>query len=114
MRNPKPVFVVFLLLSLCVSGFAQSSFVRTRGHSFEVNGKPYYFVGTNYWYGSLLGLEKNEKRGLKRLRKELDFLKANGVTNLRLLGGAEGSGALVSRCQRACDISCPQTWVLSA
>jgi mannan endo-1,4-beta-mannosidase len=94
MRNPKPVFVVFLLLSLCVSGFAQSSFVRTRGHSFEVNGKPYYFVGTNYWYGSLLGLEKNEKRGLKRLRKELDFLKANGVTNLRLLGGAEGSGLI--------------------
>ncbi|MDM7922587.1 MAG: cellulase family glycosylhydrolase [Pyrinomonadaceae bacterium] len=58
------------------------------------DGKPYYFVGTNYWYGSLLGLEKDRRRGIERLRKELDFLKANGVTNLRLMAGAEGSGML--------------------
>jgi len=83
---------VFALASML---FAQSSsFVRTRGASFEVNGKPYYFVGTNYWYGSLLGLEKDKKRGIDRLRKELDFLKSQGVTNLRLLGGAEGSGLI--------------------
>lgn len=69
-------------------------FVTVKGHQFSVNGKPYYFVGANYWYGSLLGLEKDEKRGVDRLRKELDFLKANGVTNLRLMAGAEGSGLL--------------------
>ena len=94
MRIAKLVFIPLLLLILAHGGLAQSSFVRTLGHAFEVNGKPYYFVGTNYWYGSLLGIEKDEKRGLKRLRKELDFLKANGVTNLRLLGGAEGSGLI--------------------
>jgi len=94
MRIAKLLFVPFLLVILAHGGFAQSSFVRTRGHAFEVNGKPYYFVGTNYWYGSLLGLEKDEKRGLNRLRRELDFLKANGVMNLRLLGGAEGSGSI--------------------
>ena len=74
--------------------FAQSSFVTVKNRQFYVGGKPYYYIGTNYWYGSLLGLEKDKKRGVERLRKELDFLKANGVTNLRLLGGAEGSGMI--------------------
>jgi mannan endo-1,4-beta-mannosidase len=35
-----------------------------RGHQFVVDGKPHYFVGTNYWYGGLLGLEKDKKRGV--------------------------------------------------
>lgn len=39
-------------------------------------------------------MEKDKKRGVERLRKELDFLKANGVTNLRILGGAEGTGLI--------------------
>ena len=70
------------------------SFVSVKGTSLILNGKPYYFVGTNYWYGSLLGLERDRKRGVERLRKELDFLKANGVTNLRLMAGAEGTGLI--------------------
>src|SRR5689334_14278288 len=95
MRIRKFPLAGVLILTLSALVFAQSSgFVRTRGSTFEVNGKPYYFVGTNYWYGSLLGLEKDEKRGIDRLRKELDFLKSQGVTNLRLLGGAEGSGLI--------------------
>ncbi|HEX8492488.1 MAG TPA: beta-mannosidase [Pyrinomonadaceae bacterium] len=52
------------------------------------------FIGANYWYGTLLGLEKEKRKGVERLRKELDFLKANGVTNLRLLAGAEGAGMI--------------------
>jgi mannan endo-1,4-beta-mannosidase len=71
-----------------------SLFVSVKGHQFYLNNKPYYFIGTNYWYGSLLGLEKDKKRGAERLRRELDFLKANGVTNLRILAGAEGSGMI--------------------
>jgi mannan endo-1,4-beta-mannosidase len=75
--------------------FAQtSSFVSVKNHQFYADGKPYYFIGTNYWYGSLLGLEKDKRKGIARLRKELDFLKANGVTNLRLMAGAEGSGLI--------------------
>lgn len=73
---------------------AKSSFVTVKGHQLYLDDKPYYFVGTNYWYGSLLGLAKDERRGVERLRKELDFLKAQGVTNLRLLAGAEGSGMI--------------------
>jgi mannan endo-1,4-beta-mannosidase len=73
---------------------ARTSFVTVKNHKFYVDGKPYYYIGTNYWYGSLLGLEKDKRRGLDRLRRELDFLKANGVTNLRLMVGAEGSGMI--------------------
>jgi mannan endo-1,4-beta-mannosidase len=35
------------------------------------------------------------KRGIERLRKELDFLKRNGITNLRIMAGAEGSGKII-------------------
>ena len=72
----------------------QSSFVTVKNHQFYLNGSPHYYVGANYWYGGLLGLEKDGRRGVERLRKELDFLKANGVMNLRLLAGAEGAGVI--------------------
>jgi len=70
--------------------FAQTnSFVRAKDGSFSVDNQPYYFVGTNYWYGSLLA---NDKKGKERVIRELDFLVKNGVTNLRLLAGVEGEG----------------------
>ena len=86
-------FLMLLILLIPASVFSQS-FVSAKDGKLIADGRPYYFVGANYWYGSLLGLEKDKKRGVERLRKELDFLKANGVTNLRLLGGAEGGGPL--------------------
>lgn len=86
-------FLVIFFLSL-LSVFAQSNFVKVKNHQFVIGDKPYYFIGTNYWYGSLLGLEKDKKRGIERLRRELDFLKANGVTNLRIMAGAEGAGQI--------------------
>jgi mannan endo-1,4-beta-mannosidase len=85
---------VTLIILLAFCAVPAQQFVTVTGHQFISNGKPYYFVGTNYWYGSLLGLEKNKGRGIERLRRELDFLKANGVTNLRLMAGAEGTGLL--------------------
>lgn len=84
-----------LLISIAASALqAQSTFIETENGRFVENGKPYYFVGANYWYGGLLGLEKDKKRGVERLRQELDFLKSRGVTNLRLMAGAEGSGLM--------------------
>jgi mannan endo-1,4-beta-mannosidase len=85
--------LAIVVASACTHLFAQS-FVSAKAGSFQVNNRPYYFVGTNYWYGSLLALETDKKRGIERLEKELDFLKRNGVTNLRLMAGAEGSGLL--------------------
>ena len=87
--------VVLVALSLSQQLSAQSSnFVTVRNHQFYLNNRPYYYIGTNYWYGTLLGLEKDPKRGIERLRQELDFLKSNGVVNLRVMAGAEGSGLI--------------------
>jgi len=87
--------LIFITLMLSTKLWAQSSsFVSIKNHQFYANGKPYYFIGTNYWYGSLLGLEKDKRKGVVRLRKELDFLKANGVSNLRVMAGAEGAGMI--------------------
>ena len=87
-------FVTLILIFLGTCNWLGAS--RTILSSSEaisfLDGKPYYFVGTNYWYGGLLGLEKDKRRGVERLKRELDFLKANGVKNLRLMAGAEGTG----------------------
>jgi mannan endo-1,4-beta-mannosidase len=91
----KTILQYFTLLSIfSITILAEPSFVKVKNHQFVIGEKPYYFIGTNYWYGSYLGLEKDKKRGIERLRKELDFLKTNGVTNLRIIGGAEGSGLI--------------------
>lgn len=93
--NIKKILFSFALLGIfSIVCFAQSPFVTVKNHQFYIGDKPYYFIGTNYWYGTLLGLEKDKKRGVERLRKELDFLKKNGVTNLRIMAGAEGSGLI--------------------
>ncbi len=85
---------VFIAAPFVTESTAQSSFVTVKNHQFYADGKPYYFIGANYWYGSVLGLEKARPKGIARLRKELDFLKANGVTNLRVMAGAEGTGLI--------------------
>ena len=51
---------------------------------------PYYFVGTNYWYGPLIAAKNIGDR--ERLIKELDLMKSVGIDNLRILAGAEGDG----------------------
>ncbi|MFZ1701347.1 MAG: cellulase family glycosylhydrolase [Pyrinomonadaceae bacterium] len=85
---------LFVCLAATAMFAKPTDLVTVRDGRFYRNSKPYYFVGTNYWYGSLLGLEKDRKRGIERLRRELDFLKSQGVTNLRLMAGAEGTGLL--------------------
>jgi mannan endo-1,4-beta-mannosidase len=62
--------------------------ITVKGTEFYKGDKPYHYIGTNYWYGALLASKDGGDR--KRLAKELDQLKANGVDNLRILVGAEG------------------------
>lgn len=88
-------FVIAFLSILAAAVVANGQqFVAVRDGRLEKGGEAYYFVGANYWYGPLLGLEADRKRGIERLRKELDLLKKNGVTNLRVMAGAEGKGLL--------------------
>lgn len=77
------------LLLTMTNAFAQPAFVKASEKGFSIAGQPYRYVGTNYWYGGLLS-PVNGEAGRARLRKELDFLKMSGVTNLRVLVGAEG------------------------
>src|SRR4051812_19889706 len=89
------IFTLLLLAAVVTAvSAAPKTFVRARDGRFFLNGRPHYFIGANYWYGSLLGLESDQRRGIQRLRRELDFLRSRGVTNLRLMAGAEGSGLL--------------------
>lgn len=67
---------------------APAGFVRAKGTQFTLDGKPYRYVGANYWYGGLLATQG--PAGKARLAKELDFLKQHGVANLRVMVGAEG------------------------
>lgn len=86
---------LFFLFSFCLFIFSSGQgFVKTKNGQFTINNQPYYYIGANYWYASYLGLEKDPDRGIKRLERELDFLKKNNVTNLRVLVGAEGAGAI--------------------
>ncbi|MCO4292519.1 cellulase family glycosylhydrolase [Solitalea sp. MAHUQ-68] len=92
MRVIRSSFFVLIAALFASATFAQSPFVKVKNNQFVVNNQPYYYIGTNYWYGGLLALVKDKKHGKERLKKELDFLKAHGVTNLRVLAGSEGVG----------------------
>ncbi|POY36648.1 beta-mannosidase [Solitalea longa] len=92
MRVTPRSFLLLLAVLFVSSAFAQSPFVKVKNNQFILNNKPYYYIGTNYWYGGLLALVKDKAHGKERLKKELDFLKAHGVTNLRVLAGSEGVG----------------------
>lgn len=64
-------------------------FVTVNGTHFELDGCPYYYVGTNYWYG--LNLASAGSGGDRaRLERELDHLRSLGITNLRVMAGSEG------------------------
>ena len=53
------------------------------------SGEPYYYVGTNFWYGAILGSE-GQGGDRKRLCRELDKMKSLGIDNLRILVGSDG------------------------
>ena len=55
-----------------------------------MNDEPYYFLGTNLWYGCYLGPAERQAI-VKELTRELDLLKSLGVMNLRILAASEKS-----------------------
>jgi len=94
MKIAKSFSLIATLLFAASICSAKAGLVEVRGEKLVVGNSPYYFVGANYWYGSLLGRETDKRRGVERLRRELDTLKSLGIDNLRVLAGAEGDGLL--------------------
>lgn len=88
-KNWKYFIAIFSTLTIIWMLKAQDSFVKVNGTHFEVEGKAYYFLGTNFWYGLNLGAKK-EGGNRDRLTKELDHLKHLGVNNLRIMAASEG------------------------
>ena len=64
------------------------NFVTVRNAEFFLEGRPYSFIGTNFWYGMHLGAEHTGDRS--RLVKELDQLVELGLRNLRIMACSEG------------------------
>ena len=83
-----------LLLSSCHS--SDPSFVKVEDGKFVSDNYPSYFAGTNFWYGAILGSE-GQGGDRERLAKELDFLKENGMVNLRVLVGGDGPDGVQQR-----------------
>jgi mannan endo-1,4-beta-mannosidase len=66
-----------------------TDFVKVQNSHFEIKGKKYVFMGTNFWYGMNLG-SKGKGGDRARLIRELDALQSIGVNNLRIVAGSEG------------------------
>lgn len=91
--------IMLLLLAACSpkQSVEKHSFIKVNENGqFVRDGKPYYFVGANFWYGAILG-SQGEGGDRERLHKELDFLKSIGVNNLRVLVGADGENGMKTR-----------------
>ena len=77
------------LLLVCATAVKAQSFVTVKNGRLYRDGKPYTFIGANYWYGAILG-SKGKGGDRQRLNRELDEMKRLGITNLRVLVGSDG------------------------
>jgi len=84
----KMIWVMGITLLMSNSLLSQSSFVQVDGTHFTLEGKPYQYIGTNFWYGMNLGAGSQQDRD--RLTSELDKLKQLGISNLRIMAASEG------------------------
>ena len=73
-----------------------SPFVQRQGTAFVVDGHDYRFVGTNFWYGAILGSE-GQGGDRERLCRELDKLHELGLDNLRILVGSDGERGVTTK-----------------
>ncbi|MCU0429460.1 MAG: cellulase family glycosylhydrolase [Cytophagaceae bacterium] len=82
----------FLLLGIlfsCKKAEETNTFVQVKEGKFFRGGKPYYFMGANYWCGMNLG-SAGQAGNRDRLIRELDQMQQMGITNLRIMGLTEG------------------------
>ncbi len=90
MRTLLCSIVLFSVLVGCTTQ-QKRSFITVKENRFILHDSDYHFIGANYWYGSFIALSDS---GQKRVVSELDFMKSQGVTNLRVIAAAEGEGEI--------------------
>ncbi|MEO1262804.1 MAG: hypothetical protein AAFZ15_28610 [Bacteroidota bacterium] len=82
-------FLFFLVPFFFMSKNIAQEFITQKGIHFYKNNQPYYFFGTNFWYGMNLA-SKGAGGDRQRLIRELDHLKELGIKNLRIMAASEG------------------------
>jgi len=96
MKIPYSILILFIISIISCKEASKKEtlneveLISVKNTQFHKGDNPYYFVGTNYWYGPLIGAKNIGDRD--RLLKELDLMKEIGIDNLRILVGAEGDG----------------------
>lgn len=98
MKSPRifSVLAVVMVCLLCLCHGPKPSFVKVEDGRFVCEDYPSHFVGTNFWYGAILGSE-GQGGDRARLEAELDTLKALGMVNLRVLVGGDGPDGIPTR-----------------
>jgi len=85
-----PILVAAALIMGCQSKqTGVSEFVRVENGHFMRGDTPYYYIGTNFWYGAILASE-GQGGNRERLVRELDEMQRMGIDNLRILVGSDG------------------------
>lgn len=98
------IAAILSVLGTSCNNIDSNNVIRVENGQFVKNGKPYYFIGTNFWYGAILASE-GEGGDRERLEKELDFLNSIGVKNLRILVGSDGESGIHSKVEPTLQIS---------
>lgn len=102
--------LVWLIVCSCVSVSCitkrpvNDCFIEVENGHFIHHGKPYYYIGTNFWYGAILASE-GEGGDRIRLCRELDSLKAIGIDNLRILVGSDGRRGVPAKVEPTLQIA---------
>ncbi len=104
MKNILFCVVSVLALMSCQSSPSESPFVKVSDGHFVRAGKPYYYVGTNFWYGAILGSE-GQGGDRERLCRELDFMKEMGIDNLRILVGSDGQRGVTTKVEPTLQVA---------
>ena len=96
--------VSLLMTAITITVLGQSKFVAVKDGHFVRDGEPYYYVGTNFWYGAILGSE-GQGGDRQRLCRELDLMKEMGIDNLRILVGSDGERGVTTKVEPTLQVA---------